>query len=170
MLIKDTSNLQLRHFNEEDSEKLLSIVKLPEVMAYSLRGVLNLQGAREFIKRRIYEYEHPGFSYWAVLEKNNGKLIGYGGISPKEVDGYIEIAFSCRLHPDYWNQGYEFEIAQACKDYAFNRLAFNKIACLIVENDTWMQGIADKLQMEYEKDSLFGDKKIRVYGLHRFKP
>lgn len=72
--------------------------------------------------RRIAAFEwqrrRVGYAPWAIIRRDDGQLVGWGGV-------YVD-PFYCRwgpelgyaLHPTVWGQGYATEISLACLDWA----------------------------------------------------
>lgn len=168
MLLATTSRLFIRHLTEEDGEALVSILCDNEVMRYSIRGPMSKEEIDTWLKGVIAEYDHPGFSVWAIILKDENKLIGFSGIRPVVIDGHMEIEIMFRLAQAYWNQGYAFEAAQACIEYAFNQLAINSIIAIVDPRNERSINVIDKLKMAYEKDSIYKNFPIRVYRLNKF--
>ena len=57
---------------------------------------------------------------WGFALKENGYLIGSGGIFYKEEDGAWEIGYNFMY--DYWNKGYATEAAKAMLEFGINEL------------------------------------------------
>lgn len=169
MVLTTTPRLGIRNLTLEDQEALVPILSDEEVMQYSTRGPISKEKIITWLNDTIAEYNSPGFSVWAIILKNENQLIGYCGIRPIEIDGRTEIEIAFRLAKAYWNQGYAFEAALACKEYAFNQLAINRIIAIIDPRNERSINVADKLGMAYEKDSIYKGIPVRVYRLDKFK-
>lgn len=168
MVLATTPRLLIRHLTENDAEALLPILCDKEVMQYSIRGPISKDEIDIWLKGIIAEYDRPGFSVWAIILKDENKLIGFSGIRPIVIDGHMEIEIIFRLAKSYWNQGYAFEAAQACIEYAFNQLAINSIIAIVDPRNERSINVIDKLKMNYEKDSIYQNFPIRVYRLNKF--
>lgn len=59
-----------------------------------------------------------GWGVWILIEENLKTVIGDAGFKGRpDEDGMIELGYS--IHPDYRNQGYASEAAEALVDWAF---------------------------------------------------
>lgn len=168
MILTTTPRLLIRHLTEEDLEALVPILSDKEVMQYSISGPIPKEKIVTWLNNLIAEYDHPGFSVWAIILKDENQLIGFCGIRPIEIDGRTEIEIIFRLAKAYWNQGYAFEAAEACKEYAFNKLAINSIIAIVDSQNERSINVINKLDMAYEKDSIYEGFPIRVYRLNKF--
>lgn len=146
-----------------------SIFLDPRVMKFSLHGVQNV----DQVQQRLQEFQRHqgryGFTFWAVVLKETGELLGYAGFVVIELDGQREIGFDYRLARKYWGQGFENELFEACKDYIFETLGVMRIICAIDPHNTQFLNLVEQFNFVYEKDSLYADKiPARVYVLNRF--
>lgn len=72
-------------------------------------------------------YHHHGHGLWGVALKNSDQLVGDCGITMQEIDGETVPEIGYHIHKDYWNKGYASEAALACKQYAFNKLGYDRV-------------------------------------------
>ena len=168
MTLPETNRLRIRRLTQEDKDALVPILGDPEVMEFSSTGPLTEAQIEEWLEAQLKEYEHLGFAPWAVVNKEDGKLIGFCGIKPVNLDGQLEIEILFRFAKAYWGQGYASEAAEACKDYGMNKLAFNRIIAIIGPDNERSLRVADKLGMSYEKDTVYKGVSVRVYNLNKF--
>lgn len=170
MILATTPRLWVRHFEENDLDALVPILSDEEVMRYSTTGALSKEKIAAWLSRTIAQYEHPGFSPWAIILKENNTLIGFSGISPIELDGRMEIEILFRLAKPYWNQGYAYEATLACINYAFDTLGINTLIAIVDPKNERSLNVINKLNMIYEKDSVYKNIPVRVYRLNKFNP
>lgn len=168
MIIATTPRLSIRRFTESDVEALVPILGDQEVMQYSSAGPITPEQIKTWLYDRFEQYDRITFSVWAVILSEENKLIGICGVKPIEIDGKIEIEILYRFAKPYWNQGYAFEAVNACKEYAFNTLAINSIIAIIDPSNERSLNIINKLNMAYEKDSVYNKIPVRIYRLSKF--
>ena len=80
LIIAETPRLIFRYFCENNWEDLAAILGNPEVMKYSLAGVLTKNRTRNFLKKMLDRYQKQSYSYYAVIHRENKQLIGYCGL------------------------------------------------------------------------------------------
>ena len=166
--LPETDRLTIRHLTKEDKNALLPILGDAEVMKFSSTGPLSEEQIDEWLDERLEEYEHPGFAPWAVVNKDEDKLIGFCGFNGVDLDGQVEIELLYRFAKAYWGQGYASEAAEASKDFGMNKLAFNRIIAIISPENERSLRVAEKLEMSYEKDTVYKGFSARVYVLSKF--
>lgn len=112
-----------------------------------------------FARNAACQAQH-GFSFWIMQHKINGDVIGNCGL--KRVDnehasmqGELEIGWSLRA--DYWRQGYAFEAAAACLDYAFRQLDASRIFAMTADRNEPSWRMMDKLGMQRREELDFID-------------
>lgn len=82
-----------------------------------------------------------GFSFMSVIEKEMDKWLGRIGHWCPE--GWPEPEIGWALHPDSHGKGSATEAAQACVDYAFDKLAWNRIIHIIVDGNEPSERLAE---------------------------
>lgn len=168
MALPTTPRLLIRPLTLEDQTALIPILCDKTVMEFST-GPLSQDQIKTWLQDRISEYEHPGFSVWALILKDQNKLIGFAGIRPLQLDGHTEIELIFRLATPYWGQGLATEASLAIIDYAFHTLAINNLVAIADPKNSRSLRVIEKLKMAYEKDSIYKGFPIRVYRLYKFK-
>jgi [ribosomal protein S5]-alanine N-acetyltransferase len=120
--------------------------------------------SKEWIEKQMERYINHNFGLLAVIEKSTGKLIGMGGILPRDIEGvsYFEIAYS--LMPTHWNKGYGTEIAKKMRSFGEkSQLAAQFISVIHKENIDSMH-VAVKNGMTPLKESLFNEMEVIIYS------
>ncbi|MGC4039977.1 MAG: GNAT family N-acetyltransferase [Flavobacterium sp.] len=110
----------------------------PKVNAY-LRNPLTTKAETEkYIQKIIREYDQSSIGRFAVILKENNKLIGFSGLKfrPAEENGYSSIYdLGYRFAEEHWNKGYATEAAKTWLEYGFDKMKLPVIyACAVSEN------------------------------------
>lgn len=120
--------------------------------------------SEDWVMRQINRYEENGFGHLAVIEKSSDKLIGFGGLIYRDMDGknYYEIGYS--LIPANWGKGYGTEIAKQMRIYgSITNLADKFISIIHVDNQASMQ-VATKNGMIPLFETVFMELPVVVFG------
>lgn len=167
-MILQTEHLIIREFVESDLEDLARILANAEVMRFSLTGKpLSKHETQKMLKLRILDhYAQHGFGLWALIEKQDNKLIGFAGLITQEIDGEELIELGYRLHPDYWGQGLATEACKAISKYAFEKLKLKKIISIIDPRNDRSIKVADRVPMDFWKESVFHGTPVHIYVAH----
>jgi [ribosomal protein S5]-alanine N-acetyltransferase len=112
MNIVETERLILREFQQDDYRELSLILANLNVMKFSVSGCLTVAQTPEKINSYIDSYRQYGFGKWAVILKQEKRLIGYCGIAVEEIDGKKETELGYRLSDKYWGKGLATEAAK----------------------------------------------------------
>ncbi|WP_302054736.1 GNAT family N-acetyltransferase [Macrococcus epidermidis] len=86
---------------------------------------------------------------WAVILKEDGTFLGDCGITMQNIDGEVLHEIGFHIIKEYCNKGYASEAANACMEYAFNVLGFEKIYSTI--DNLPSQKVASKIGMKKHK-------------------
>lgn len=151
----ETERLRLRQFTMDDLDALAAMFANPQVMKFL---GLNCQPVpREetetALASMIRHWEQYGFGRWAVVLKENDKLIGCAGL--RSYEGTAELVYL--LDEPFWGKGLATEIAHACLKYGFEEHNFARIIALTRPGNAASRHILDKIGMRFEKEeTVFG--------------
>ena len=187
-LVLETDRLLLRHIEWTDLDALAAIMGDPEVMHYIGNGAPKTRSqveramgfwitdnARAWdehtlarlpqLRRAIERDAH--FSLWATIERRTRRLIGRCGLLPWDLDGRKETEVGYLLARRSWGQGYATEAARAIRDYAFERLGFERVISLIQPGNLASQRVAIKNGMRHERDVKVGKIAAMLFAIER---
>lgn len=159
----ETQRLILREFQLEDFQQLAPILANPQVMKFSLAGILSPLQTQEKIASFITSYAKYGFGKWAVIFKESNELIGYCGIAVEEIDNQAEKEIGYRLDPRFWGRGLATEAATAALQYGFAQLKLPYILGIVEGENMKSVRVLKKLGMIYERDTIYHGIKMNVY-------
>ena len=170
MYIIETDRLRLRRLTLDDRESVHSVLMNEEIMS-AMHLPCSEEFADQWIQRMIARYESHGPANWYAERREDGAFIGVMGLVTNEVNGVLCAELGYLVHPDHQRQGYAFEGAQACIDYAFNVLGADYVTAAVAEDNLSSIHLAEKLgffpvqEQIYRKD---GNETIYIlYGLNR---
>ena len=165
-MVLETKRLILREMTPHDVDDLLEVLSDPEAMQFYPQP-FDRQMTQTWIERNIQRYSQHGFGLWALIFKENGKLIGDCGSVVQAVDGVEGIEVGYHIRPDLWGKGLATEAAQACRDYGFSQLGFDKLISLINPANIASRRVAEKNGMSLIKEMEWRNKPICVYAVER---
>lgn len=151
----------------DDLDTLYEILSDPETMRYYPKP-FDREKVEKWIKWNQENYKVFGFGLWAVVLKENHKMIGDCGITMQRINGQIKPEIGYHIHKDYQRQGYASEAAICCKNFIFEKTTFNMIYTYMKYNNIGSFRTAEKNGMkqldEYE-DAV--NEITKVYGISR---
>jgi [ribosomal protein S5]-alanine N-acetyltransferase len=163
-MVLETERLILREMTIHDVDDLLEVLSDPEAMQFYPQP-FDCQMTQTWIERNIQRYAQHGFGLWAIILKENGKLIGDCGLVVQEVGGVEEIEVGYHVHRDLWGKGLATEAAQACRDYGFSQLGFDKLISLINPANIASRRVAEKNGMRLLKEMEWQNKPTCIYAV-----
>ena len=146
-MILETERLYMRELKQADLTDLCEILQDEKTM-YAYEGAFRDDEAQEWLDRQIARYKKWGFGLWAVLLKENEKLIGQCGITMQPWKGTDRPEIGYLLNRAYWHQGYATEAATACKKYASDVLKIKEVCSIIRDTNIASQKVALRLGMK----------------------
>lgn len=152
MPVIQTERLVLREFNTEDAAFTLELLNTPTWLQYiGDRNVKNLADARNYITGFFMEsYRRFGFGFYLVELKNDHQPIGMCGVVKREFLEDPDIGFG--FLPTYAGQGYAYEAAAACLNFALNTLKLNRITAVTTQENNNSRKLIQKLNLYFEKN------------------
>jgi len=163
----ETPRLILRHFVEADLDTLCALMANADFMRFS-SGVFTHEQTASFLFDRVIAPARAGLpSQFALVLREEDRLIGYCGFFRQVVDEVNEIEIGYRLHPDYWNRGLATEAARAVRDYAFEVLQLERVISLIHPENHASRRVMEKNGMTLEKETLFRGFPAQVFSCGR---
>src|SRR6478672_3041076 len=111
-LIFETPRLLLRPLEVSDVDDFFEMNNNPNVNRYLRNPLLNKLDVANYIDKIRDEYQKNGIGRFAVVLKENNKLIGFSGLKfrANEENGYANFYdIGYRFSEDYWRKGYAKE-------------------------------------------------------------
>jgi RimJ/RimL family protein N-acetyltransferase len=142
-----TDRLELWPFTEADIPAAHRIYSDPEVMRYVGHGaVKRVSETRAMIAAYAAHQAAHGYSFWAVVERATGALIGDAGLFLSQgVGPEVEVGYT--LARSAWGRGYGSEAARACVDAAFGPLGLDAVIALVVPDNERSLRVIQRLGM-----------------------
>ena len=151
-LILETERLILRPLELSDVDAFFAMNNNPKVNAY-LRNLLQTKAETEqYIQKILNEYEKNDIGRFAVILKENSKLIGFSGLKYRssEENGYVNFYdLGYRFAEEYWRKGFATEAALTWLDYGFNTMKLPTIHACAVTNNIGSNAVLQKLGFEF---------------------
>lgn len=142
----DTPRLQLRPFSAADTARVHGIYSDPQVMRYVATGPLSDVSATERLLGDYAAHQRAhGYSFWAVIERASGTLIGDAGLYRSQ-RGEVELGYT--LGTPWWGRGYATEAAGAWIEAAFDTLGIDAVIALAEPANTGSLRVLEKVGMQ----------------------
>lgn len=146
----ETERLFHRKFTLDDLDKLIELRSDSEVNKYL--GGARMQNPEAIATRLQFYidcYDKFGFGVTAMIWKETGEMIGWGGLMPLENTGEIEVGYG--MIKEFWGKGIGLETALGWLDYGFNQAGLERIVAVAQPENTGSWRIMEKCGMRYEK-------------------
>ena len=146
-LITETERLCLRDWSREDAEALFEVTRDAETMRYVGNGKpwADVGRAHEWLGWMEDCNRERGYSRWAVIEKEGGRVVGLCGFF--NVLGKVD--FGYMLARDCWGRGYATEAGRAALRHGFERLGFEEVVARTAPENFASRHVLEKLGFEF---------------------
>ena len=139
-----TERLAMRPYEASDLAELHEVLYGdPDAMAL-LGGARDLAGTRASIERSMNQQELGGYSFWPVIERESGLLVGEAGLFPLAPGG-PDIALGYAFGRAYWGRGYATEASRSVLGEAFGPLDLDHVVAITREANAGSRKVLKKL-------------------------
>lgn len=138
-IFAETDRIFLREITLDDAAAMFEMDADPEVHTYLGKSPIQMMDQAvhqiQYIRQQYIDY---GIGRWAIVDKQSGEFVGWGGLKFRtdELNGYhnfYEVGY--RLLRRFWGQGFATEAAAATLKYASEKLKLNTVYAMAnVEN------------------------------------
>lgn len=142
----ETERLRLRRLTPDDADAVLALHSDPAVMRFlgPPETAVDMSSFLDWYDR------HPGFGYWAAIEKATGAFLGWFLFRPPRVDpppGTIELGY--RLHTAAWGRGFATEGAIALVAKGFTELGVERVVADAMAAHTGSRNVMEKAGLRF---------------------
>ncbi len=148
--VLETERLILRKITQNDAYDMYEYACRPETSEYLLWSPhASLSSTKSLIETLRREYSAERFFDFAVIYKENMKMIGTAGFtSYDEKNECAEAGYV--ISPDYWYKGIAVEALSAILNFAFCELGLNRVEARYMVENVNSKRVMEKCQMSYE--------------------
>jgi RimJ/RimL family protein N-acetyltransferase len=141
-----TERLRLRPFTEDDLDELHVMWSHPEVGPWVGGVHTDRRQSVEELGEHLRHQERHGFGFWAVEERETGRLVGEVGLMLFESHG-PEVEAGWCLVRDVWGRGYAREAAAKWLEIGFDGLGLDRVIAVVLPGNDRSSGLARSLGM-----------------------
>lgn len=127
-----TPRLVLRPFVTDDLDALVPIHAEASFWWYPRRAAMGVTETAEFLARMLARYESDGFGIEALLDRESGAMIGWGGLAVPhflpEILPAVEVGW--RLSEPWRGRGLATEAGAAAVDFGFGSAGLERIVSI----------------------------------------
>jgi len=150
----------------DDLDFVAAMLADPEVMRFYPK-CYSREEAGAWVRRQLDRYERHGHGLWLVLDRATLQPRGQVGLLLQTVDGIDETEVAYLIHRPFWRRGLATEAALATRDHAFHALGKARVISLVRPINLPSQGVARKLGMAPEKQTLHASLEHTVFAVSR---
>ncbi len=146
-----TKRLTLRQIIHEDARDIFAYASDYEVTKYTAwNRHEKIENSLDFINFTLEKYKTENHYDWAIILKENKKLIGTGGFP--DFNNYFHFGeMGYNISRDYWNNGYATEAVMEILTFGFNNLNLVRIQATCRIENAASERVLQKAGMSFEK-------------------
>lgn len=146
-MILQTERLVLREITHKDFHSLCKILQDIENM-YAWEHEFSDSEVHEWIEKNLLRYKNDGYSYYAVLRKEDNEFIGVSGPLNENINDEKFIGIGYILRKEHTKKGYATEIVNAIMKYIFDNFETDTVVAQIRTNNVDSIKLAERLGMK----------------------
>ena len=139
-----TARLELRPYRPEDVARIHAVYYGDEEARRLTGGASTRAQTQTTIERYIDLQKLGGYSFWVVLERETGDIVGEAGLKPFEGGG-LDVELGYAFGTVYWGRGYATEAGRAILSEAFGPLGLERVVAVTRDDNQGSQHVLDKL-------------------------
>ena len=147
----ETSRIVLRPFTIDDTEAFYKNCASDEDVTRYMTWVTNksIEDTEASMKGWVKRYANDNFYHWAIVEKDDGNLIGF--ISVIACDEKVEqVEMGYAIGKKWWHKGYMSEALNTVSGFLFDEVGVNRIYARHDTNNPNSGKVMQKCGMKYE--------------------
>ena len=143
----ETARLILRRPTLGDVPSLFTFLGDAEAMRYTHKDS-SIRQCRRRIAVHERRRQRDGYSPWTIRAKEDGRIVGWGGlyVDPFDPGWGVEVGYS--FHPRVWGRGLATELVAACMDLADRVLLLPEISAFAHEENVGSRRVLEKSGFE----------------------
>jgi RimJ/RimL family protein N-acetyltransferase len=161
--LEPLSDIHLEEFNAMNSD--------PEVMRYLSGKPETLDESRAVIERVKARWADIGYSWWALVERETGRLVGAGAVQNLRREATLLPDPACpleigwRLRRDHWGRGFASEAAFAIAGHAFETLHADELLAVCHPDNKASWTVMERLGMQPQGPQHWYGKEVTTYRI-----
>ncbi len=144
-----TERLVMRAYEPGDLADLHRVLYSNDQAMVLLGGARELVATRAALERSIRQQRVDGYSFWPVIERATGELVGEAGLFPLAPGG-PDVSLGYAFGADHWGKGYATEAARGVLAEAFGPLRLQRVVAITREANTGSRSVLRKLGFRME--------------------
>ena len=147
----ETQRLGLRPLLAEDAPVLHEVF----TDGYARRFYAHMQdrtSVEDWIRRNQDRYAEHGFGLWAMVLKDEARLVGDCGLVYQDVEGQRELEVAYHVHGSYRRQGFATEAARACLDHGFEVEGRRRLVSMVHTENVASISVAERIHASRQEE------------------
>lgn len=164
----ETERLKFRSIKKKDANDIFEYSSDPRTSRFLMwEPHESLEYTKRFIEVISAKYKSGEYNDWAIVLKENKKMIGTCGFTRiDERNNIAEIGYV--INPEYWGKGLATEAAKKVVEFAFEELKVNRVEARFLYGNEGSLQVMKKIGMKFEgyyRDALVVKGKYRTVGV-----
>ena len=146
----ESERLKFRSIKKKDVNDIFEYASDPRTSKFLMWDPHDsLEYTKKFIEIVLSNYKSGEYNDWAIIYKENQKMIGTCGFTNIDAENSnVEIGYV--LNPKYWNMGIATEVVQRVVEFAFENMKVNRVEAKFLFGNDASLAVMEKIGMKFE--------------------
>ena len=163
----ESTRLIFRAIKKTDLQDIFEYSSNPKTSEFLLWSPHeNLEYTKKFIDIVLSKYKSGDYNDWAIILKENNKMIGTCGFT--RIDEYNSVAeIGYVINPKFWGHGYATEASKTVLKFAFEVLRVNRVEAKFIFGNEASLKVMNKIGMKfegYQREAMYVKGRYRTIG------
>ena len=159
----ETKRLILRDWQDGDLEHFARINNDAVIMEF-YPSRLDDAASAKLVKHFQEHINKHGYGFFAVENKEDGRFVGFAGLShvPTNMPFAPAVELAWRMDYNFWGKGYATEATRALLTFGFDECDLKEIVAYCVQGNDRAQHVLDRLGFEHDtaKDFTYAPRRL----------
>jgi [ribosomal protein S5]-alanine N-acetyltransferase len=159
----ETPGLILRPWRLEDDEALFHILQEPDILKYFPPTSFTLEKTQRYINHQLNHWQEHGYGHWAIILKEDGRLVGWNGLEHLPETDENEVAYL--LSHQAWGRGLATQAAQAAVKFGLETIGLLDIIGLVHPENFGSIRVLEKCGLTFIDQKIYWGLEMRRYRI-----
>jgi [ribosomal protein S5]-alanine N-acetyltransferase len=160
----ETARLVLRPLRAEDLDALHAELGSDPQVTWD-RIAHTREETRATLEAKLRHQDEHGFGMLAVVDREDGRVLGYGGL--QHLEGGPEVEVGYYLGRRAWGRGLGTELARAAVAHGFADLGLERIVAVVRPENAASQRVLGKAGLRFERRERHYGADVELWSLDR---
>ncbi len=163
---QETQRLKFRLLEPYDFNVWVDLFKEENVAEFLEMDIKStpVELCQKWFDKSFHRYDNELGGMNVLIDKETNQFIGQCGLLVQTIEDVDRLEIGYSILPKFWNQGFAYEAASKCKNFAFENNYTDSLISVVHVNNIGSEKVALKNGMTFEKKI---NNNFNVFSIHK---